>query len=101
MSDDVTMGPSGRVLRTASTSPDEFRLPAEPWMLDALCAQTDPEIFFPEKGGSSRAAKSVCARCDVREQCLRYALEHDEKLGIYGGLAPRERRALMKARAAA
>src|SRR5690606_8749782 len=36
------------------------------WQADALCAQTDPESFFPEKGGSTRDAKTVCASCDVR-----------------------------------
>lgn len=60
----------------------------------ALCAETDPEAFYPEKGGSIRAAKAVCAGCDVRLQCLSWALEHDEKFGVWGGLAERERRQL-------
>ena len=42
--------------------------PAElSWQERALCAQTDPEAFFPEKGGSTREAKRVCLSCDVRE----------------------------------
>ena len=36
------------------------------WQTDALCAQTDPEAFFPEKGGSTRDAKKICTTCDVR-----------------------------------
>ena len=36
------------------------------WQERALCAQTDPEAFFPEKGGSTREAKKVCLSCDVR-----------------------------------
>ena len=44
------------------------------WQTDALCAQTDPEAFFPEKGGSTRDAKKVCGACNVRSQCLEYAL---------------------------
>ncbi|WP_230854385.1 WhiB family transcriptional regulator [Arthrobacter terrae] len=66
------------------------------WQTDALCAQTDPEAFFPEKGGSTRDAKKVCGSCNVRAQCLEYALANDERFGIWGGLSERERRRLRK-----
>jgi WhiB family transcriptional regulator, redox-sensing transcriptional regulator len=66
------------------------------WQERALCAQTDPEAFFPEKGGSTREAKKVCVSCEVRAECLEYALEHDERFGIWGGLSERERRKLKK-----
>jgi len=66
------------------------------WQERALCAQTDPEAFFPEKGGSTREAKKVCVGCDVRRECLEYALGHDERFGIWGGLSERERRKLKK-----
>lgn len=66
------------------------------WQSDALCAQTDPEAFFPEKGGSTREAKKVCESCEVRSQCLDYALENDERFGIWGGLSERERRKLRR-----
>lgn len=66
------------------------------WQADALCAQTDPEAFFPEKGGSTREAKKVCDGCEVRAQCLEYALENDERFGIWGGLSERERRKLRR-----
>lgn len=66
------------------------------WQDSALCAQTDPEAFFPEKGGSTREAKKVCRSCDVRTECLEYALEHDERFGIWGGLSERERRRLKR-----
>ncbi len=66
------------------------------WQERALCAQTDPEAFFPEKGGSTREAKKVCASCDVRSECLDYALENDERFGIWGGLSERERRKLKR-----
>ena len=62
-----------------------------PWQEEALCAQTDPEAFFPEKGGSTREAKRVCGRCDVKADCLEYALGHDERFGIWGGATARER----------
>jgi WhiB family transcriptional regulator, redox-sensing transcriptional regulator len=67
-----------------------------PWQEQALCAQTDPEAFFPEKGGSTREAKRVCGRCEVRGDCLEYALAHDERFGIWGGLSERERRRLKR-----
>lgn len=66
------------------------------WQERALCAQTDPEAFFPEKGGSTREAKRICRACGVRDECLEYALEHDERFGIWGGLSERERRRLKK-----
>jgi WhiB family transcriptional regulator, redox-sensing transcriptional regulator len=66
------------------------------WQADALCAQTDPEAFFPEKGGSTRDAKRICSGCDVKAQCLDYALANDERFGIWGGLSERERRKLKK-----
>ncbi|WP_291380999.1 WhiB family transcriptional regulator [Demequina sp.] len=66
------------------------------WQDRALCAQTDPEAFFPEKGGSTREAKKVCTSCEVRSECLDYALAHDERFGIWGGLSERERRKLKR-----
>ena len=68
----------------------------ESWQERALCAQTDPEAFFPEKGGSTREAKKICAQCPVRAECLEYALAHDERFGIWGGLSERERRRLRR-----
>jgi WhiB family redox-sensing transcriptional regulator len=67
-----------------------------PWAADAKCLQADPETFFPEKGGSTREAKRICVQCDVRELCLDYALENDERFGIWGGLSERERRKLKR-----
>lgn len=66
----------------------------EDWRERALCQQTDPEAFFPERGGSASKAKAVCGRCDVRAECLAYALDTGEKFGIWGGLSEQERRKL-------
>jgi WhiB family transcriptional regulator, redox-sensing transcriptional regulator len=66
------------------------------WQDRALCAQTDPEAFFPEKGGSTREAKRVCRSCEVRVECLEYALQNDERFGIWGGLSERERRRIKR-----
>jgi WhiB family redox-sensing transcriptional regulator len=71
------------------------------WQESALCAQTDPELFFPEKGGSVREAKKVCMACPVRAECLEWALDTGERYGIWGGLSERERRKVKKQRDAA
>lgn len=91
----------GAVAVVDATKPVASNLREElEWKDDALCAQTDPESFFPEKGGSTKQAKSVCVSCDVREKCLDYALKSDERFGIWGGLSERERRKLKKRRSA-
>ncbi|MFK0244550.1 WhiB family transcriptional regulator [Amycolatopsis azurea] len=61
------------------------------WRDDALCAETDPDAFFPEDDGDAEDAKRICARCDVRERCLAYALKADERIGVWGGLSAEER----------
>ncbi len=91
---------SGATLRGAAaggmTLDELFGTVEQEWQDQALCAQTDPEAFFPEKGGSTREAKRICQACAVRDECLEYALEHDERFGIWGGLSDRERRRLRK-----
>ncbi|MFJ8301560.1 WhiB family transcriptional regulator [Streptomyces sp. NPDC094447] len=67
------------------------------WFEDGLCAQTDPEVFFPEKGGSTKDAKQVCMACPIRVECLDYAVSHEERWGVWGGLSQRERRRLKAA----
>ena len=68
------------------------------WQDQALCAQTDPEAFFPEKGGSTREAKRICTTCAVRSECLEYALENHVDHGIWGGCSERERRRILRER---
>ena len=69
---------------------------AQSWQERALCAETDPEAFFPEKGCSTREAKKICTGCEVKAECLEYALANDERFGIWGGLSERERRRLRR-----
>ena len=71
------------------------------WQELGICNQTDPDLFFPEKGGTPRPAQRICAHCEVKPQCLEYALANDEAFGVWGGLSERERRALKKRRVAA
>ena len=69
------------------------------WQDQANCLGVDPDLFFPERGASTREAKEVCRGCVVRNDCLEYALDNGEKFGIWGGLSERERRRLRRQRA--
>ncbi|MFI1918093.1 WhiB family transcriptional regulator [Nocardia sp. NPDC020380] len=62
------------------------------WHRQAVCAQTDPEAFFPSKGESSTVAKRICLSCKVRTECLEFALNNDQRFGVWGGMTARERR---------
>lgn len=100
--DRIAVNDRFRHLVVVATQRDEeesfpTEVPSESWQDRALCAQTDPEAFFPEKGGSTREAKKICLGCEVRYECLEYALAHDERFGIWGGLSERERRRLKRA----
>ena len=63
----------------------------EDWRTQALCANVDPELFFPDKGGNPKPAQAVCAVCPVREQCLAHALANSETYGVWGGMTARQR----------
>jgi DNA-binding CsgD family transcriptional regulator len=66
------------------------------WRDSAFCAQTDPEAFFPDKGGSFWVAKRICQDCEVRAECLADALATDDvDYGIRGGLLPKQRQQLL------
>src|SRR6478736_5262185 len=62
------------------------------WQERANCLGVDPDLFFPERGASTKEAKAVCGGCEVKSECLEYALRHGEKFGIWGGMSERERR---------
>ena len=68
------------------------------WVLRANCVGIDAELFFPDRGEPTRHAKAVCAGCEVRAECLDYALETGQKFGVWGGTSERERRALRRLR---
>ncbi|MEV8363657.1 WhiB family transcriptional regulator [Streptomyces niveus] len=66
------------------------------WQENALCAQTGPEFFFPAPGSSTREAKQLCGACEGRRECLEYALDNDERFGVWGGLSEKERERLRR-----
>jgi WhiB family redox-sensing transcriptional regulator len=80
----------------AMTTTTALRVEPQPWYELAACRGRDADCFFPEKGGSTRAAKRICQTCVVQAECLEYALANDERFGIWGGMSERERRRLKK-----
>ncbi len=102
--DDWTPGtPRGRVGTVAGTrtAPVAFiPLASLQWQDSALCAQTDPEPFFPAKGEPNLNAKAVCRSCEVTAECPEYALTNDIVDGIWGGLSYRQRLKLKRRGAA-
>lgn len=74
---------------------------SEDWKDDANCFGVDPELFFPESGDNAETAKEVCRACVVRGECLEYALQNGERIGIWGGLGEKSRLRIRRQRAAA
>jgi WhiB family redox-sensing transcriptional regulator len=70
---------------------DTITSPDLDWQQEALCAQTGADFFFPEPGSSVREAKRICGMCPIRSVCLEYALDNDERFGVWGGLSEKER----------
>lgn len=68
------------------------------WQRSANCLGVDPDLFFPERGASTKEAKAVCSRCEVKAECLEFAITNAEKFGIWGGLSERERRRIRRER---
>lgn len=65
-----------------------------PWQDEALCAQTDPNLFFPEKGEPATEAKKICVNCPVQMECLEYAQDRGMLSGVWGNKTAYERRML-------
>jgi WhiB family redox-sensing transcriptional regulator len=65
------------------------------WRRLAACRSADPDLFFPVAGrgaGQVKEAKALCGECQVRSQCLQYAITGDEDYGVWGGMTEDERR---------
>lgn len=68
------------------------------WVAKAVCASTDPELFFVEFGGGNKAAERICSTCPVKAECLEYALDNNEEYGVWGGVGSHGRRLIKRAR---
>ena len=69
----------------------EVLMPPE-WTRKALCAEVDPEIFFPDKGERTAHVKQICKACIVKVECLEYSIQNNERFGVCGGLTEHDRR---------
>ncbi len=94
------MAGAGHRARPVTARLPQYRTLATParfvarWRQRAACRGTDLDVFFPERGETAGPARQVCARCQVRQPCLEYALSNRITHGIWGGLTERERRPL-------
>jgi hypothetical protein len=72
--------------------------PSLAWTEHALCREVGAETFFVDDGASVAPARKICARCDVAEPCLNYALtimdNSTDVGGVYGGTTRAQRRKL-------
>jgi WhiB family redox-sensing transcriptional regulator len=67
------------------------------WMVDGLCRQVDPDLFFPDAGANgSLKARRVCSSCPVMDECLSYALDHPGILGVWGGTTESQRQSMIR-----
>jgi WhiB family redox-sensing transcriptional regulator len=78
------------------------------WQDQASCREYDNVVFFGEEGeselekqGREARAKAICQRCPVIEPCLEFAMDTNQKYGIWGGLTDKERASLKRRRARA
>ena len=62
------------------------------WKDRAYCLGIPNDIFFAERGGSNALAKLICSLCEVRAECLDYAVELNNSFGVFGMTTPRNRR---------
>jgi WhiB family redox-sensing transcriptional regulator len=76
------------------------------WQWQAACRGEEAGLFFApnhyetknQKDAREHRAKSICAGCPVRIDCLEYAVRIREPHGIWGGLNELERRHLVRHR---
>lgn len=68
------------------------------WQEQARCKGRNSAVFYPQRGVPTASARALCKECPVKAECLSYALENDERFGIWGGLSERERRKLQRER---
>ncbi|MEA2023414.1 MAG: WhiB family transcriptional regulator [Actinomycetota bacterium] len=72
-------------------------LDERPWAVFSACREADPSIFFAVTRDDERAALVVCSSCSVQEQCLEFALETNERFGVWGGTTERQRKKMLRA----
>lgn len=85
-------------LRMATNFNELISLVRDSWRENAACREADTSAFFIGPGKSPDAALAVCNRCEVRDECLEFALDNEENYGIWGGLNADQRKKLRRRR---
>ena len=78
--------------RTVTSGPGQSKTS---WRTLALCLGHDPDLWFPQESDGGANAIRICSACPVRLDCLEWAIEHNERNGIWGGLSARKRQRLL------
>lgn len=86
------------IIHGMSTLSEVAGEPDKSWQNLANCLGVDPDLFFAERGASTREAKEVCRGCVVRDECLEYALVNREDFGIWGGMSEKQRKRIRRQR---
>jgi len=70
----------------------------QPWRKHGECQGLNADVFFPATEEDAEEAQAICSRCAVQEACLEYALNRNEKDGVWGGATERDRRRILRRR---
>ncbi len=81
----------------ANLKPEHLERPAKAWRQFALCLRANPDLWFPVEQDGGTEAVTICWACPVRIDCLGWAIEHNEREGIWGGLSAKSRVRLRQA----
>jgi len=87
------------VFRWLRADPPPVAEAAPAWMDDALCRETGSDLFYTtHRGRHLGEAFRVCQLCDVRAECLDWAISHNEQFGVWGGKSPLQRQEIKRQR---
>lgn len=88
------------ILRLVSVTSTDRHHPStdERWRDNAACLGLESEIFYPITDEEADTARAICEACEVRVECLEYALARREKDGVWGGATERDRRRIIRQR---
>lgn len=75
--------------------------PSQRFSARPVCAETDPDLFFPEQSNAwmAQIARRVCSGCPIKAECLEAAVARREEHGIWGGTTPKQRQRMWLRRA--
>ncbi len=81
-----------------TTTASQLEETADDWRDQSACLGLDPLIFYPATDEEASDAQAVCSGCEVKGDCLEYALARREKDGVWGGATEKDRRRMIRQR---